>query len=482
MLVEGTVLSLAGGLVALAVPLLTRAAVQQLVPVGVSGLEPSVLAWRLLAVTFAISVGTGLLFSLIPALHAARASMRDALQQNIRASVGGSSGRTRDALVVLQVAAALVLLVGAGLMLRTLANLRAIDLGFRSERLLTMRTVLPQPKYSDPAKRVAFFDRVIEEVRRLPGVQRAAYTSTLPFMSAGNTRAFAIEGRPAVPGDIRDVLFRVGTSDYLQTLGVQLIVGRLIDERDVSDAPLVAVINETMARMYWPGTSAIDRRIAFGPPGSQPVTIVGVVKDVRERGYELDMKPGVYVAASQMQTFVPGNLIVRVAGEPASYIRQVERIIASIDPDQPITFVRTMDDLIDTTVADRRQQMILLVAFGGVALLLVSIGLYGLLAQAVAGRSREIGLRMALGATRGLVMTMIVRRGIALTAGGITIGAAIAWGMTRLMQSLLYGVGATDPATFGAVVALLGAVAAGACALPALRAARVDPMVVLREE
>ena len=487
MIIEGTTLSLAGGILGLAVPPLVTSVLGQLVPTGLHALPSPAFDLRLLGFSLLLSVATGLLFSIVPALHASRASVRDALQQNMRAAVGGSSRITRDALVVLQVAATLVLLVAAGLMLRTLANLRAIDVGFRSESLLTMRTTLPQPRYAEQAKRASFYERVLTGVRGLPGVEHAAYVSTLPFVSIGNTRGFRVEGRANPPGEIRDALYRVGTNDYLQTLGVRLVDGRLIDERDVDGAPLVVVINETMARQYWPNEPAVGRRIGFGPPEWPWITVVGVVKDVHERGFELAMKPGVYVPASQSQAFQgraggPDNLIVRVSGDPARYARQVAHIVADVDPTQPVAAIRTMDEIIDLNVADRQQQMVLLMAFGGLALLLVSLGLYGVLAQAVAARSREIGLRMALGATPRSVMTTVIARGVALTSVGVALGAASAWGVTRTMSSLLYGVGAADLTTFAGVAGLLGVVAVGACAFPAARAARVDPMVALRDQ
>ena len=332
MVVEGVTLSIAGGILGLAVPPTGGHRSRQLVPTGVHAVQSSAFDWRLLGFSFLISVATGLLFSIVPALQAARASVRDALQQNMRAAVGGSGRATRDALVVLQVAATLVLLVAAGLMLRTLSNLRAIDVGFRSANLLTMRTTLPQPKYADPVKRAAFYDRVLAGVRGLRGVEHAAYVSTLPFVSIGNTRGFNVEGRERPQGDIRDALYRVGTSDYLQTLDARLVVGRLIDERDTNGAPPVVVINETMARQYWPNESAVGRRISFGPPPAPWITIVGVVEDVHERGYELAMKPGVYVPASQTRPGGPDNLIVRVSGDPAQYARQVERIVPASIP------------------------------------------------------------------------------------------------------------------------------------------------------
>ena len=481
MVIEGMTLSFFGGLLGLALPPIARSLLEQLVPAGVAGFTTSALDWRLFGFSFLASLLIGLLFSIVPALQAARASVRGALQQGTRSSVGGSSGATRDALVVLQVAATLVLLVAAGLMLRTLANLRAIDIGFRSDNLLTMRTTLPQPKYADPARRMDFYDRVLRGVRELPGVQHAAYVNTLPFASIGNIRGFAIAGRTMPPGQIPTVLYRVGTNDYLRTIDVRLVEGRLLDARDVDGAARAAVVNETMAGQFWPNESALGSQIRLGPPGAPWITIVGVVKDVHERGYELAMMPGVYLPTSQMRDS-PDNLLVRVTGDPLQYASAVERIIASVDPAQPVAAVRTLDDIIDLNVAGRHQQMVLLVAFGGLGLLLVSLGLYGLLAQAVSARKREIGLRMALGATPGRVMAAVIARGIVLTALGVGVGGAAAWAVTRTMSSLLYGVGAADPVTFAAVGALLGLVAFSACAFPAMRAARVDLTVMLRDQ
>ena len=262
----------------------------QLTPRGFPPQTTSVLDLRLLAFAFVVSVATGVVFGLVPALQAARASLRDAIQQGARASVGGRARLTRDALVVLQVAAALVLLTGAGLMLRTMANLRALELGFRPDHLLTLRTTLPQPKYREPAQRLSFYDRVIADVRALPGVDGAAYASVLPFLSPGNTLWFAIDGITPSPDDPQDTLFRVGTSDYLKTLGVQLVEGRLLDQRDGIDAPRAVVVNDTLARKYWPRSSALGGRMRLGDAQGPWYTIVGVVKDVRERGHTLAQK------------------------------------------------------------------------------------------------------------------------------------------------------------------------------------------------
>ena len=480
-LVEALCLSAAGGVLGLAIPMLTSTLIERIVPEGLQGLDVSVLDWRLLSFAVVLSVVTGVLFSLGPAVQAGHASTAEVLQQHARSSISRSTRRLRDGLVVLQVAATLVLLVGAGLMLRTLANLNAITLGFDPNNLLTMQVVLPQPKYREPATRMAFFDRVVAEVRSLTGVRGAAFASMLPFQSAGNTRSFAVEGRQQLPGDVADALFRAGTGDYLRTLGVTPIEGRLIDERDGADAPLAVVVNETLVQRFLAGGPAVGRRIKFGGPNDPYYTVVGVVKNVLERGYEREDKPGVYVSTAQLGGLA-GNIVVRVDGDPLSYAPAVERIIHQVDPDQPVRLVRSMNEIINLSVGDRRQHTALLVMFGGVAMLIAALGLYGLLAQTVSARGREIGIRMALGATWKSVLAMVMSRGMALTATGLAIGAVIAWAVTRAMSTLLYGVNAGDPLTFSAVVGLLGVVSIAACAIPAVRASRVDPMLVLRDQ
>lgn len=483
-LVEALCLSVAGGVLGLAIPVLTSTLIERIVPAGLQGLNVSVLDWRLLSFAAVLSIVTGVLFSLGPAMSAAHASTAQVLQQHARGSVSGSTRRFRDGLVVLQVAATLVLLVGAGLMLRTLANLNAIELGFDPNNLLTMQVVLPQPKYAEPAKRLAFFDRVVAGVRSLPGVRGAAFASTLPFQSSGNTRFFAVEGRQQLPGDVNDALFRAGTGDYLRTLGVTLLEGRLIDARDGADAPLAVVVNETLVQRFLADGPALGRRIKYigGPTNDRSYTVVGVVKNVLERGYEQEDKPGVYVSSAQAEG-AGANLVVRVAnGNPLSYAPAVQRVIRQIDPDQPTRLVRSMNEIIDLSVGDRRQHTSLLVMFGALAMLIAALGLYGLLAQTVSARGREIGIRIALGATWKSVIAMVMSRGMALTATGLVAGAAIAWTVTRAMSALLYGVDAGDPLTFTAVIGLLALVSIAACAIPAIRASRVDPMRVLRDQ
>jgi putative ABC transport system permease protein len=480
-LVEALCLSVAGGVLGLAIPVLTTTFVERIVPVGLRTFTVSLMDWRLLAFAGGLSVATGLLFSLGPALQSVQASTADVLQQHARGNTGGRSRTFRDGLVVLQVAATLVLLVAAGLMLRTLANLNAIDRGFDSDSVLTMVVPL-MPKYSEPSTRPAFYDAIIAGVRALPGVRGVAFGSALPFQSTGFTRGFTIEGRSPQPGDVLSALFRIGTADYLQTLRVTLLEGRLLDARDGPNAPQAIVVNETLVRRFLPGQSALGRQIRFAP--NEPVyTVVGVVKDVLERGFQMDAMAGVYVTQAQGPRFFPTvNLMVRVDNDPLGYAPAVQRIIRAVDPDQPVRLIRSMTEVIALTVGDRRQQTTLLVMFGALALIIASLGLYGLLAQIVSARAREIGIRMALGATGRSVLQMVMSRGVALTGAGISIGAVLAWSATRAMNALLYGVSADDPLTFAMVAGVLAGVAAVACAIPAVRAARVDPMLVLRDQ
>ena len=479
-LVEALCLSVAGGVLGLAIPVLTTTFVERIVPIGLQAFTVSLMDWRLLAFAAALSIATGLVFSVGPAFQSAYASTADVLQQHARGNAGGRSRTFRDGLVVLQIAATLVLLVAAGLMLRTLANLNAVELGFDANNLLTMQAPL-MPKWADPIKRPALYERVLDSVRALPGVRAAAFGSTLPFQTGGS-RFFSVEGRQSLPDDQRDVLFRIGTADYLQTLRVMLVEGRLLDARDGRDAPRAIVVNETLARQFMPGQSALGRQIRFDP--TEPLyTVVGVVKDVLERGYEQESKPAVYVTSAQGPRFFPTiNLIVRVDSDPLGYAPVIQQIVRAVDSDQPIRLIRTMTEVMALTVGDRRQQTTLLVVFGALALVIASLGLYGLLAQTVSARGREIGIRMALGATWRNVMQMVMSRGIVLTGVGLGIGAVLAWLVTRAMETLLYGVGSADPLTFALVAGLLAAVSAVACAIPAVRAARVDPMLVLRDQ
>jgi putative ABC transport system permease protein len=484
MIAEGALIAAAGGALGVALAPAGMQVLAALVPSALPASAAPVLDARVLAFALALSIATGVGFSIVPAWQVSRVSLNDALKQGGRGGIGGPGGRTRDALVVIEVALALVLLVGASLMLKTVARLRAVDIGFRPDHLLTMRTTLPRLKYSDLASRVAFYHRVLEGVTTLPGVESAGCVSTLPFLSQGNTQSYTVEGRPKLPSDPGDALLRVSSGDYLQTIGVKLVEGRLLQRSDTANAPTVMVINQTMARLYFPNESPLGHHIAMW--GRPPVyrTIVGVVRDVRERGYDLSMKPGVYIPAEQLpETWaIPDSLVLRTHGDSESLTASVRRVIASVDPEQPIAAISTMEDVVARSVADRRQQMTLLTAFAALALLLGSLGLYGLLAYTVTQRSREIGLRMAMGASASRIAAAVAMRGLTLAAIGLAIGMAVAMALARTMSGILYGVAATDATTYVSVALLLCGVAAAASWIPARRASRIDPIVVLREE
>ncbi len=479
---EGVLLAVMGGAAGLVLSLAGMRVLEKLVPLGLPATAKPGIDLQLLLFTLGLSLITGLVFSIVPAVQAARATLNDTLKQGGRAGTDARSRMTRDSFVVLEVAAAMVLLVSAGLMIETMAKLRDLDLGFRSGHLLTLRTAMG-PKYRDNVKALAYQSRVLEEASALPGVEAAAFGSTLPFQSIGNTQGYQIEGVAPDLSFSPDALSRMGSWNYLQTLGVKLKEGRLFDGSEAAQAEPVIIINETFAKHFWPKASALGHRISVDFPKPKWRTVIGVVADVQERGYDLWMKPGYYLPSTQSSNaFDADYLVVRATGDPMSLAAPIRRIIASADAEVPVSNVLLMDDIIDLTLLNRREQMTLLGAFAGLALVLASIGLYGALAYSVTQRSREIGLRMALGAKASNVTGMVVGHGLTLTGIGIAIGLAGAWAATRTLQTALYGVTATDPTTFAIVALLLVSVAALACMIPAWRAARVDPIVVLRED
>lgn len=479
LMVEGILWSLAGGLLGIAVALGGIEVLKTFIPTTLAESVVPQLDGRFLIFAIGLSLFTGFLFSIIPALSVSRLSANEALKETASATLGGRR-RARSALIVVQVAATCVLLMGAGLMLRNLLNMRAVDVGFRVEGLLTLQTVLPDATYDD-AGRVVFYNRVLEGVRGLPGVRDAGFTSTLPFLSRGNTAGYRLEGLTLDPDDPADALFRVTTNDYLRAVGVILLDGRLPAFGDVADSPPVVVVNESFAERYWPNESAVGHRLALNDPDAPWMTIVGVVRDVRETGYERELRPGMYVLASQVGR-PADNLVVRVGGDPMAIASAVRQVIAGVDPEQPVAAVRSMEQIVDLEVVDRRQQSIILAVFATIALLLAFIGLYGLVSHAVSLRSREAGLRMALGATTGEVKRALVKHGLVLSAGGLALGVVPSLIGTRIMRGLLFGVQPEDPFTFMAVVVILVTISAVACWLPAGRVSRIHPMVALRQE
>jgi putative ABC transport system permease protein len=482
LLTESLLLSVAGGALGLGVGRACWSAFGKLVPaqVGEGGFQ---IDGQVLLFTLGISIAAGLLFGLAPAQRATDLSLHDALKEGTRSGESRGGLRLRDGLVVGQFALAFALLAAAGLMIQTMWNLRKVDVGFRTEHLLTMAVPLPETKYNDKEKLRSFFSEVIADVRALPGVKGAGFASDAPFTTSGDTSGYIVEGEPPLmPGEVNDALYREVTPGYLETIGATLREGRLLEEGDRDAGLLVVVVNEFFAKRHWPGRSAIGKRVRFDDKDEPWRVVAGVVQDIRERGLLLEMKPAIYVPIGQVKPGSYSNLVVRTAMEPSSAIKAVESAVWSVDAQQPVTLIRTMDQLMEEDVADRTRPMILLGVFAGLAMVLACIGVYGVLSYAVAQRVREIGVRMALGAKPVDVTRMVLGRGMKLSAIGLLAGGALAAGLAVLLRSLLFGVTVMAPGIYAGTASALILVAMAACVIPARRAARVDPAVALRNE
>jgi len=478
LLTESLLLASLGGLLGLGLARVGLRLLEYMVPSAMVSFTEVGIDGRVLAFTMCASLLTGIVFGLAPAWQSVRMGLNEALKLGGRSDTAVQGQGMRHALVVIEVAMAVTLVAGAGLLIQTLLNLRRVDVGFRSEGLYTAVTALPNAKYQTLAQRMAFFDRVIENVLQIPGVQAAAYASNPPFTAIGNTNGYEVEGQPSA--DNTDALYRSGTPTYLQTLGVRVKQGRLLDARDTTDAPPAVVVNETFVRKHFPSGDAVGKRVRFGSRNPW-MTIVGVVEDMKERGLEREMKPATYVAAAQ-QNDRPAYLVVRYAGDARNLAGPIREAVWSVDKEQPLFQQRTMEEIIEEELTSRRQNTRLLVVFAGLALVLACVGLYGVLSYAVAQRRREIGLRMALGASPREVVGMILRRGMGMTAAGLAAGVITTWAVGRALTTMLYGVSSSEPLTFGVTAAVLLVVALIACAVPARRASRLDPMTALRDE
>jgi putative ABC transport system permease protein len=351
-----------------------------------------------------------------------------------------------------------------------------------------MRTALPLTKYDEPGKRNAFYQNVLQKVENIPGVASAGYTTAIPLTWKGGTSGVFPEGtREPIPGVTYDAIHRQVSANYLQTMSIPLRQGRYFTAQDNEQSMPVVIVNETMAREYWPDGDAVGRRFKLGDATDDTPwrTIVGVVGDVRQMGIDVPVKSEMYLPYGQVPPYAfysPRDLVLRTNGDPMSLTGAVRQAVRAVDPDQPISNVQTMAEVLGTETSQRRLGMILLTAFAVLALLLASLGIYGVLAYFVAQHRNEIGVRLALGATPANILLFVLQKGMKLTLLGVAIGLAASFALTRLMTSLLFGVNAVDPLTFAAVPVLLAAVAFLACWIPARRAARVDPVVALRYE
>jgi putative ABC transport system permease protein len=486
MLTESLMLSVTGGALGLLLAMWGTDALVALSPENIPRVEEIGLDARVLSFTVIVSLLTGIIFGLAPAFQASRATINDALKEGGKGTAGVSSGkRMRGVLVVAEVALSLVLLIGAGLFIRSFTRLTQVDPGFNPEHVLTMELSLPRANYPDKQKAATFYQQIIQRIQSLPGVQAAAATTILPLSGSNSDSSFVIEGRmPRDAGEVPDEEIRVITPDYFRALGVPLIRGRFFTDADAEKAPQVLIINQALARKYFAGEDPLGKRITFGDPRRKDAvwaTIIGVVGDVKHRGLNVQAKPEYYLPNLQdsQRALI---LAVRTNADPASMVAAVRQEILAVDKDQPVANIRTMTEVISTSVAPQRLSTMMFLIFACVALVLAAVGIYGVMAYSVSQRTHEIGIRMALGAQRGDVLRMVIKEGMTLALIGVVIGLAASYALTRVISTLLYDVSVTDPAIFVGLSLLLALVALLACGIPARRATKVDPMVALRYE
>ena len=485
LLIESVLLALIGGALGLliawvGVRTLAASSLATLVGEGIS-IDGTVLAF-----TLGLSVITGLLFGLVPAVQISMSRFHDTLKEGGRSvSADRGSHAVRRLLVVAEVALALMLLVGAGLLIKSFSRILGVSPGFDAKNVLTFGVSLPAARYTNDTTRIAFWDQALPRLAAIPGVRSVGATSTMPFSGGWSTGSFSVEGYTPKPGE-QDPWgdIRIATPGYAETLRIPLRKGRFISDQDVPGGPAVAVVDEEMVRRYWPDADPIGKRIFFDPGPGPPIeyiTVVGVVGHAKQASLDAEDRVQMYFPYRQAaQGFM--SVVVRSDVPPETLIPAVRQAVQSVDKDQPLSQVKTMEELLAQSVGQRRLSMLLIGVFAGVAMLLASIGIYGVMSYAVAQRAHELGIRMALGAARGNVLALVLRQGMTLVVIGLAIGIAGAFAVTRFLESQLFNVDPTDPATFTIVAFALASVALVATLVPAMRATRVDPLVALRQE
>jgi predicted permease len=479
MLTESLLIAVAGGVAGL---LVARWGIEALIALGpkqIPRLHMLSLDWRTFAFALTASLLTGALFGLAPALQISKVNLNESLKEGGRGSSGGSRhNRLRGLLVIAEVSLAFVLLIGAGLLMRTFFYLQNVDPGFNPDRVLTATIDLPGARYSTGRKASSFYRELIGRLAALPGVQGAAATSDLPWTGYDENTSFGIEGRQFSDDEDPSAQYHFATPDYFRTLGIPLLAGRFFSEADDADAPRVIVINKSMADRYWPDADAVGKRVRLW---GETRMIAGIVGDLKDSPGELRAKPGFFFPVNQ-QAQRNLVLVVRTERDPMSLLAAMRSEIAALDKELPLSDVRTLEQIASSAVARTRFTMLLLSVFAGVALLLAAVGIYGVVSYSVTQRTHEIGIRVALGAQRRDVIGLVARQGMTLVVAGMGAGLAAALVLTRVMSSLLFGVSVADPITFFGIAVLLMGVALGACFVPARRAMKMDPMVALRHE
>ena len=484
LLTESLLLAILGGIAGLVLAWWGTDLLVSLSPPELMNLAQAKINLPVLGFTMAVSLLTGVIFGLAPAFETTRLNLTESLKEGGK-NIGGSSRshRLRNSLVVTEVALALVLLVGAGLLIRSFARLQAVDPGFNVENVLTMKVGLPNRKYDTDQKRIQFFQQAIAGMQSLPGVEAAGATSFLPFASPHAGTSMEIEGRPKLPpGQGLNTGVIVTDANFFRAMQIPLKRGRLYSDREAAEMRHVVVVNEAFARKNFPGEDPLGKRVIINmKDDNQPCEIIGIVGDTKHMTLDAELQPISYWPHPEL-AYSGMTFAIRTKGEAAAVAAAAREVIRNLDPEQPVADVRTMDSLIGKSVARQRFNTLLLTIFAGVAALLAAVGIYGVMAFSVAQRTHEIGVRMALGAQKRDVLRLVLKRGMTLALSGVAIGVIASLALTRLMTTLLFDVGATDPLTFVGVPLLLALIALLACYLPARRAAKVDPMVALRYE
>jgi len=483
LLTESALLALAGGVAGLSLAKWGTDLLLKLAPQNLPRMSDVSLDGRALAFTAAVTLLTGLIFGLVPALQASKPNLTETIKDagGRGATEGGRRQFVRGSLVVLEMASALLLLVGAGLLIKSFWRLQRIDPGFNPNNALTASVTLPSRKYPEENQQSAFFQQLLEKVRALPGVQAAGASNVVP-LGGDYVLGFVIEGRPPLPpGAGQSTNYYAVSSDYFKAMGIPLLRGRVFTEQDTRNSTRVAVISESMAKRVFPNEDPIGKRIHVTNGPTVFREIVGIVGDVKHYGLDQDTTLQTYEPYTQ-QPFSFMTLVVRTAGDPTNLTSAIRNQVLSIDKEQPVSGVRTLEQRVSTSIAQQRFSMLLLGVFAAVAMVLAAVGIYGVLSYAAAQRTHEIGIRMALGARAGDVLKMVIGQGMKLTLAGVALGSGAALALTQLMKRLLFGVTAADPMTYAVIALSLTLVALFACWIPARRAAKVDPMVALRRE